>query len=298
MALIDICVPYWGDPRLMRETVESILAQDSDQWVLTVLDDAYHDTSIGEWMMTLNHPRVKYLRNEKNLGIVGNYQKLLTMTKHELVMLLGCDDVLLPNYVSTVLNAHRKHPTAAIIHPATKVIDENGREIRTLTDWAKTKLVMPKTEEFRLLEGESLAVSLLAGDWIYWPALTFNTQKLKLYQFQPELKVTHDLAIIMDMVFAGEKLLTDATVCFAYRRHSKSASTSSLFNGRRFSEERKYFAMATQLAQRAGWMRAKRAAQWHITSRANALWIALNALVKGQWGALPGLAGHVFNRVN
>lgn len=295
MALIDICVPYWGDPRLMRETVESVLAQDSDQWTLTVLDDAYSDTSIGEWMATLNHPRVRYLRNENNLGIVGNYQKMLTMVTQDLVMLLGCDDALLPNYVSTVLAAHQKHPTASIIHPGTKVIDENGREIRTLTDWAKTKLVMPKTEDFRLLEGESLAVSLLAGDWIYWPALTFKTEKIKAYQFKPELKLTHDLAIVMDMVFGGETLLTDATVCFAYRRHSKSASTASLIDGRRFAEERKYFDMAVKLADRAGWLRAKRAAQWHITSRANALWIAMNAFGKGKWAAVPALLGHVFN---
>jgi hypothetical protein len=219
----------------------------------------------------------------------------LTMTTQDLVMLLGCDDVLLPNYVSTVLAAHKKQPMASIIHPATKVIDENGREIRTLTDWAKTKLMMPKTENFRLLRGEDLAVSLLGGDWLYWPAITFRTEALKAYQFNPDLKLTHDLAIVMDMVFGGEILMTDATVCFAYRRHSQSASTSSLMNGRRFSEERKYFSMATALAKSAGWTRAKHAAQWHFTSRANALWIAVNALFKGKWAALPGLIGHVFN---
>ena len=98
MTSLDILVPYWGDPRLMRETVESVLAQDCDRWFLTVLDDCYSDPAIGDWMKTLNHPRVKYLRNEKNLGIVGNYQKMLTMATRELVMWLGCDDVLLPNY--------------------------------------------------------------------------------------------------------------------------------------------------------------------------------------------------------
>lgn len=74
----------------MRETVESVLAQDSDQWMLTILDDAYADTSVGDWMVSLDHPRVRYIRNEKNLGIVGNYRKLLSMVTQDLVMLLGC----------------------------------------------------------------------------------------------------------------------------------------------------------------------------------------------------------------
>ena len=294
--MIDICVPYWGDPALMRKTVESVLAQDSDQWILTVLDDAYADKAIGEWMATINHPRVHYLRNEKNLGIVGNYRKLLTMTTQELVMLLGCDDELLPNYVSTVLAAHERHPSASIIHPGTRTIDETGQEVKTLTDWAKLNLVMPRSKN-TVLEGEPLAASLLAGDWMYWPALTFKTKVLKTFDFDPKLKLTHDLAIVIDMILAGEKFLIEPTVCFSYRRHSKSASTASLIDGRRFSEEKRYFAHAKALTQAAGWPQAERAVDWHITSRLNALWIASNAFFKGYWRAIPGLVSHAFGRL-
>ena len=34
---LDILVPYWGDPDLMRETVDSVLAQDGNDWRLTVV---------------------------------------------------------------------------------------------------------------------------------------------------------------------------------------------------------------------------------------------------------------------
>ena len=281
----------------MRKTVESVLAQDSEQWILTVLDDAYSDQTIGEWMSTLDHPRVRYLRNDKNLGIVGNYEKLLTMTTQKLVMLLGCDDELMPNYVSTILAAHERHPTASIIHPGVKAIDENGKEIKTLTDWAKSSLVMPRTRD-QVLGGEKLAVSLLAGDWMYWPALTFKTDVLKNYTFDSSLKLTHDLAIVMDMVLAGEQLLIEPTVCFLYRRHSKSASTASLVDGRRFAEEKRYFAHAKALVHKVGWSRAERAVNWHITSRFNALWIALNAFGRGYWRAVPRLLRHAFGVIH
>jgi GT2 family glycosyltransferase len=294
---LDILVPYWGDPRLMRETVESVLAQDTDRWVLTVLDDAYADPAIGEWMKTLDHPRVRYLRNDKNLGIVGNYRKLLSMATQDLVMLLGCDDVLLPNYVSTVLKAHERFPDVAIIHPGTKTIDEKGQDISTLVDWVKTRMVMPRGTEPKLLKGESLATTLLVGDWMYWPALSFRADKLRQVDFNADLKITHDLAYVLDLVFAGESLLLDPTVCFAYRRHTGSVSTGSLFDGRRFREERQYFSIARAQADKADWRKAERAARWHLTSRANAGWILCLAIVQRRWASVPGLLGHIFNRI-
>ncbi len=295
-ASVDLCIPYWGDPAMMRAAVESVLKQDSDRWYLTVLDDAYHDPDVGNWMAGLNHPRVQYLRNEKNLGIVGNYRKLISMATQELVVLLGCDDILLPNYVSTILSAHERFPSATIIQPGTKVIDEHGREGQTLPDWVKTKLVMPRSTESKLMVGEPLASSLLNGDWLYWPSLAFRRERLKGIDFNADLKITHDLGFVMDMVFAGEELLLDPTVCFAYRRHTASASTGSLLDGRRFAEERQYFRIAHEQALAKGWSRAARAARWHLTSRANALWIVLNAAFKGNFKPMSVLLRHAINR--
>lgn len=293
---LDIFVPYWGDPALLRETVNSVLAQDCDDWFLTVLDDAYPDASVAQWFAQLNHPRVTYIRNEKNAGIVGNYRKCLASATHELVMLLGCDDVLLPNYVRTVLGAHARFPQAGIIQPGTKVIDENGRDVFTLPDWAKKKVVMPAVARTAVLTGEALATSLLNGDWLYWPSLTFRSDRLAKVDFNADLKITHDLAFVMDLIFLGESMVIEPEVCFAYRRHSKSASTASLFDGRRFADERRYFAIAQQQARQLGWHKAERAARWHYTSRLNALWIAVNAVFKGKFQAAGLLMQHVFNR--
>ena len=295
LASIDICVPYWGDPRLMRETVESVFAQDCDQWFLTIVDDAYPDLTVSKWIAELNDPRVRYLRNEKNLGIVGNYRNCLANVERELVMFLGCDDVLLPNYVSTVLASHARFPEAAVIQPGINVIDETGSPISTLPDWVKKNLVMPSAPTARAMKGEPLAANLLHGDWLYWPSLTFKTDRIRGFNFNADLKITHDLAFVMDLIFAGEQLVIEPTVCFVYRRHSKSVSSASLFDGRRFLEERRYFAMARAQAHAMGWRKAERSARLHITSRANALWIACNAVVRGRFGSLPVLLGHVFN---
>lgn len=47
---LDVLVPFWGDPALLRLTVESVLAQTDGDWLLTVVDDAYPDPAPGEYV--------------------------------------------------------------------------------------------------------------------------------------------------------------------------------------------------------------------------------------------------------
>ena len=122
---LDILVPYWGDPALMRRTVESVLAQTSDDWRLTVVDDAYPDRQVTDWLESMDDPRVRSVRHAENLGITENYRHCLALATHELVVFLGCDDLLLPDYVAVVLAAHRRFPEAAMIQPGVRVVGDD-----------------------------------------------------------------------------------------------------------------------------------------------------------------------------
>ena len=73
---LDILVPYWGDPDLMRETVESVFAQERDDWQLLVVDDAYPDPQVSEWLGALDDPRVTVVRHETNIGITSELSRV------------------------------------------------------------------------------------------------------------------------------------------------------------------------------------------------------------------------------
>ena len=137
---LDIFVPYWGDPGYMKETVRSVLAQDNADWLLTVVDDAYPSTEIADYMAGIDDARVKYIRKDANAGITENYRTCVAMATQEVMVILGCDDVLLPNYVDVILDAHRLFPDAAIIQPGVQVIDENSQVVSTLVDSVKQTL--------------------------------------------------------------------------------------------------------------------------------------------------------------
>jgi len=291
--VLDIFIPYWGEPALMRETVESVLAQDCDDWRLTIVDDAYPGDEIERWVAALGHPRITYVRKDANEGITANYRTCVALASAPLMTMLGCDDRLLPNYVREMLAAHARFPRPAIIQPGVDVIDERGQVVKTLADQVKQRIIQPRAVGYHLLSGESLAANLLAGNWLYWPALTFRTKRIKAFDFREGYPIIQDLALVMDMVFAGEQLLVAPRVAFQYRRHSASASSTKLIDGSRFAGERDYFALAGTQAVEVGWYRAERAARLRLTSRGHAAALLPRALARRDGAAARALLRHV-----
>lgn len=291
---LDIFIPYWGDPAYMKATLASVLAQDSDDWQLTIVDDAYPDATIEQHVASLAHPRVSYIRKNVNEGITANYRTCVAMATQEMMVILGCDDLLQPNYVSTIMSGHRQFPDAAIIQPGVDVIDENSQKISTLVDTVKQRLIRPRSKGRQVLSGEALATNLMHGVWLYWPSLAFRTDAIRNVDFRDGYPIIQDVALTMDMIFQGAKLLVDPTVCFSYRRHSESASSTKLVDGSRFAGERDYFAFAAGQARELGWTTTNRAAKLRITSRAHALALLPKATLARHSVAIKALARHAF----
>ena len=293
---LDILVPYWGDPDLMRETVESVFAQDRDDWRLLVVDDAYPDPQITEWLTAVDDPRVTVVRHPANLGITANYRECLARATQEHVVFLGCDDVLLPSYVGVVLDAFTAAPEAVMVQPGVRVVDETGTPSAGLADTVKQRLLRPRGESRTVLSGEPLATSLLHGNWLYWPSLAFRRTALEEIGFRVELPIIQDFALEIDLVAHGGTLVVDPEVCFLYRRHAGSASSTTLVDGSRFADERTYYAMAVEQMRALGWRKAERAARARLTSRAHALSLLPGVVARRRWDAAGQLLRHTVAR--
>lgn len=293
---LDIFIPFWGDPKYLQEALDSVRSQENGDWLLTVIDDAYPDETIPDYFAALGDPRVTYIRKPRNEGITENFRACVSLAKQDRMIILGCDDVLLPNYVDIVLAAHNRFPQVAIIQPGVQVINEDGIQCSPLADVVKQRIVKPASRGQRILSGEALATSLMHGDWLYWPSLAFRTDKIRSVRFRDGFPVALDLALVMDLIFQGEQLLVEPTVCFSYRRHSASLSSRESTDGLRFEQERAYFAFAGELASKLGWERAALAARRRLTSRLHALSLVPMAIASGRLSAAQGLLRHSFGR--
>jgi len=297
---VDVLLPYYGDVTMMKQAVESILGQTSPDWTLTVIDDGYPDESVPGYFGTLaaQDPRITYVRNEVNLGANGNYRKALTFVRHELAVVMGADDVMLRNYVETVVAAHQQFPSAQIIQPGVEVIDEHNQPGMGLIDRTK-RLYAPRVNGLtgrRLLLGEPLAVSLMRGNWLYFPSICWRSDSLVATNFREGLNVVQDLALALDLIKAGGGLVVDSSVCFQYRRHRESDSSWRALEGTRFIEEREFFTGMADEFEAIGWRRAARTARLHLSSRLNAATLLPKAWRTKQHQGVRNLRHHVLAR--
>jgi glycosyltransferase involved in cell wall biosynthesis len=289
---IDVVLPYYGDVGLMKLAAQSVMNQQYREWRLTVIDDGYPSPEPERWFAAVSDPRVSYRRNEKNLGANGNYRRALELVEAPIVVIMGADDVMLPNYLQLVAAVFAAHPDASVVQPGVQVIDEAGRACWPLTDLVK-KLYAPRGRERQILRGEDMATSLIRADWAYFPSLAWRSDVITRIGFTPGLDVVQDLALLMDIAAEGGAIAVEPELAFLYRRHSASDSSVRALDGRRFDEERAYFRSQAERFARLGWTSAARAARLHSTSRLNAATLMARSLARGKTNSLPRLARHV-----
>lgn len=289
---VDILFPYYGDVELMKLAVQSVRQQTDPDWRMIVMDDGYPDDSIPGWFASLEDDRITYERNETNLGANGNYRKCLTRVENDLVVVMGADDIMMPNYIDWFVERAEQYPEAAIFQPGVFVIDQNGAPSNTLVERVKA-VYRPKGSGVRLLTGEDLATSILRGDWLYFPSLGWRAETITGIGFREGYDVVQDVALVMDVAFSGRSLLLDDVAAFLYRRHSGSDSSWRALEGTRFSEERRFFANMAQEMDERGWKRAARAARLHVSSRLHAGALLPKAALVKKWQGVRNLGEHI-----
>lgn len=88
---ISILTPVWNGLPYIKECVESVLAQDFQDWEMIIGDNASEDGT-SEYLRTLNDPRIKVFRHEKNLGVYKNIRFLYNTATAPIYTALCADD--------------------------------------------------------------------------------------------------------------------------------------------------------------------------------------------------------------
>lgn len=262
MAKVDILLTYWGDVELLKKAVESVLAQTEPDWRLLVFDDCYPSDEPAKYFKTIKDKRVVYYRHKKNLGITHNFQYALNAATAKYCVEMGCDDVMLPNYLEVALKNIGK---ADFYQPGVEVIDENDNVYLPAVDKVKRFLQPKKSGTY---SGEKLAASLCHGNWLYFPSIMWKTKTAQKYGFDTKYKIAEDVDLELSIIKGGGVLAFDTTTIFRYRRSNKSLSSKEKKKGGvRFNEEADVYNRFAADFQKMGWKKASRAAKLRITSR-------------------------------
>lgn len=101
---ISIITPVWNGLPYIRECVESVLAQDFQDWEMLISDNASTDNTFA-YLQTLSDPRIRIFRQEENLGIFKNLNFLLSAAQSEICQMLCADDYFIDKgSLTTIIN--------------------------------------------------------------------------------------------------------------------------------------------------------------------------------------------------
>ncbi len=135
--LVTVGIPTYNRAELVQRAVGSALGQDHDALEVIVLDDASTDETAEVLEPWAEHePRLRYLRQDRNVGHARNFQAALDRAEGEYFMWLSDDDWVDPSYVSScleVLRGEGKHVLVAGLaryHSSGEhVVDERPTEL-------------------------------------------------------------------------------------------------------------------------------------------------------------------------
>lgn len=262
MAKVDVLLPYWGDFKLLKKAVESVINQSEEDWRLLVFDDCYPSKEPAKYFTKLNDSRIKYTRHKKNIGVTKNFNFALKAAQARYCIMMGCDDIMLPNYIERALSVIND---ADFYQPGVEVINKNGDIYLPLADKIK-RLLQPRKPGF--YAGEKLASSLCVGNWLYFPSILWKSEVIKKYGFDTKYMTVEDLVLELNIIKDGGTLFLDKDITFQYRRHEKSVSSiEKKDTGRRFKEESEAYSYFSEVFKNIDWNRAARSAKYHLTSR-------------------------------
>lgn len=128
---LSIGLPVHNGERFLGEALDSILSQDFEDLEVLVVDNASEDGTEGIVRSRMERdPRVRYLRQERNVGAAGNYNRAFHETRGELFKWCAHDDVCAPGYFSRCIAAlDAAGERAAGAFPLMRHIDAAGENL-------------------------------------------------------------------------------------------------------------------------------------------------------------------------
>ena len=129
-------------------------------------------------------------------GRVGARQErpLIELATADHLVIMGCDDIMLPNYVAHMSAMIAKDPDAAFYHSGSEIIDAEGAVVHTLVDTAKA-YYRPRVKQQTAIGGERLATSLMRGVWTNFPAIAWRREVIASIGFDARFVTVQDIAL-------------------------------------------------------------------------------------------------------
>ena len=223
LPLVSVFMPCFNQEQYVSAAIESVLAQDFQDLELVVVDDCSTD---GTWNIVESYrqkwpDRVLAFRNERNLGITSNCNKILGLCSGKYIAFHAGDDLYLPGKLSAQVAAMESERAVLCYHDIEVFDSSTGR---VLSCWNSG----PGSN--KPLAGDSLSVAwqLVAQGTAFMAALSVMVRKdaIPAWGFDVRIRVASDWMLWIDACMHGHGPVVFLPRLLArYRRHETNVTS-------------------------------------------------------------------------
>lgn len=124
---VSIGMPVWNGADYLREAVDSLLAQSFADFELIISDNASTDATediCREYVRT--DSRVRYHRNDHNIGLHGNFDLVLDLATAPYFMWASHDDIWDPSYLAKMVDQLDRRSSVVLAGSDAASVDGTG----------------------------------------------------------------------------------------------------------------------------------------------------------------------------
>lgn len=206
--LVSVIMPSWNTGRFIGKSIESVMNQTYKNWELLIVDDCSTDDT-DKIVSEFKDSRIKYFKNDKNLGAALTRNRALREAKGEWIAFLDSDDLWESSKLEKQINFMNIRGYSFSYHEYVK-IDENGDLLNVC------------------VSGPEIVTKRKMYNYGYPGCLTFmyNSKLMGLIQIE-DIKKNNDYAILLQLCRKADCYLLKEKLA-RYRIRKKSISHDKL----------------------------------------------------------------------
>jgi glycosyltransferase involved in cell wall biosynthesis len=132
---LTVGMPVFNAERFLAKALDSILGQTFSDLELIISDNASTDSTEEICRRyAARDSRIRYLRNEKNMGAGWNFRRVYSLASGKYYKQAAHDDFLEPTFLEECITALEADPSLVLAHTRTKVVSPAG-DLVEYYDW-------------------------------------------------------------------------------------------------------------------------------------------------------------------
>ncbi len=205
---VSVIMPVYNKEKYIEATIKSVQEQTYENWEIVIIDDCSSDASskiIKRYVD--NDERIRYYKNEKNLGAAGSRNRAIELAKGRYIAFLDSDDLWMPNKLEKQID-YMSQNEYAFCYSACNVIDTEGKPS------GKIRHIPEKVDYKELLKGNVI------------PCLTVVLDRTKVNNIKMQKMGHEDYVLWLDLLKQCGSAYGINEVLGSYREYGNSLSSN------------------------------------------------------------------------